>query len=1678
MQGRNENILTSTDKLVSLKEKIGIWKVRVEKVLSVLSSSSATADASAGAIQLTHAGDTGVRVSSTLEASGSSFPMPHFSAPTHSASLYPVYSVDSSEFLPSKRHYPSAARSISSHSSGDERPKSVGSKPYKAGVDPHEPKNSPLSSSLSHSSFNDQVPHEQSYNAPVYHPKSSKTTAVAELNPAANPTGFSNLDASVKTTSNSQLKALAKSTATSIFAAPTHEALDSSTLRTTAKRPLEVSSVRFQCKGRTGYFGDEDFGCKVFHFCSHDGKRFTFRCGKGLAFNEMTVSCSGGEVKRCSPALFTPTNSPPDTVKSSIDNHLPPSPRSNDIHVGPEYSIALHHTTQANDETPVVKEGVGQSGIGSLTVFSSLAASSGEPKGKTFNSNPDFRNPFFDHFDKKMKGRVLGSSSFKPPESRQNEVTPEYEYVYDYEYEDEPHPIKPNKLSHLRSAVTGNAEGNDQSKTFTDISRPSRNAHHRHGPPSPLNSVHPAGFQRFSPGYVVHTSNIGPTPRPIVQSTPRPVFVTTTPIYDMRLTNRRPHPSSQPGPFGQNFHPNPPGPHPIPAHLVANRNNLRSSAAPFATHPQLLTHINSLKHRGTAGRPPPTAAQYTNTPPQFYQGFHELHPYAQSLQPTVNPYQSVHLVNPSHLPLQSTGSQSALQPFTSLRARQPIRSPVFSNSHEYSHPDFTSSFHTSQAAVPFSFDLTRPITTTSTQFNSIESPQARPVHHSIDSIFRDNIGSRHPVHSPVRNSFSSSEPHFHATTARPRPTEVPFTLQSRIPQAGLIVTTSRPFLTSASPLQQFSLGHGHSLLPGDKRNPISTSALNSQLSHEDYIDDLRRPTIRFPNRELGNNSPHLRPIPTSSPSPATKFHTTARPPTRLPQTSVHGQTRPPSRRRPASHILRQQNQPRFQAQPTSDRRPLTSQDFHNPPFTSTEIHPTLSSNRFPTPTPTPLFPQIISSNGFSTTARSPLYNNHPNSNYEYEYYDEEYYDDNYDSKVTHRKPLLPKLKTKPHKDDYEYYDYEVPRKRPFDFNSNTAFTTQGSPISQSTDVNSISDGRDRPSVDHRPIRTTTSAPVTLTRRPITRKRPRFPTRVRSRTTTSAPSNDYDYEETDSHQKTVTTTTTSRPRTTSRLTPKRQGIRNRLQFRNRDANNNEGQNESEQTTETPTTKDPVVTTRRPRPASTGRAQGNSRLSALRNRLKMRTKRVKTEAERQLYEEDEAPTQNKSLDEEQAEEESKSDLPVVDTQQTQNGGEKGLSKKDAGQSDSDSVKQNSEDGEPESERKRPFRGAFRKRPLDPEVRARFRKFLKNRRKKLGKIDADPQEKSFGTMSSTTESHFEGDYAHNSGAYDDHSTQIRARENYDKIQSHIPVQEASTLLKINDEHYNKAERRSDNDIPILFKENNYSKEFPYVSPAIAISDTTEPSYKQKNVMAISIEPYSLKNERVRDQSELYQNQESQIVNRQTPPSSSPLTSRKDSVQQDSVEEKIISETEPRIPMKTFQNYSLSEALSNSSSTGLSPPSVSDVETHFTTTQASITNSTTTTTLFSYTNPLVLNQETTITTSTQAPANPMSTVATESSIPLGKVKNRLHEGSNDENMQADAPKVNDSRPKMPHRVAKPIFNFRRKVSKSSERKHFISASDYEGSAEAVAPVDLVSFTMSTDPPLLPLQKLMPFRK
>ncbi|ROT72104.1 hypothetical protein C7M84_009519 [Penaeus vannamei] len=56
--------------------------------------------------------------------------------------------------------------------------------------------------------------------------------------------------------------------------------------------------VRFECTGRQGYFGDMDFGCSVFHYCTDGGERFSFKCNAGLKFNERSSVSAPGPPER------------------------------------------------------------------------------------------------------------------------------------------------------------------------------------------------------------------------------------------------------------------------------------------------------------------------------------------------------------------------------------------------------------------------------------------------------------------------------------------------------------------------------------------------------------------------------------------------------------------------------------------------------------------------------------------------------------------------------------------------------------------------------------------------------------------------------------------------------------------------------------------------------------------------------------------------------------------------------------------------------------------------------------------------------------------------------------------------------------------------------------------------------------------------------------------------------------------------------------------------------------------------------------------------------------------------------------------------------------------------------------------------------------------------------------
>ncbi|XP_050695967.1 msx2-interacting protein-like [Eriocheir sinensis] len=62
-----------------------------------------------------------------------------------------------------------------------------------------------------------------------------------------------------------------------------------------------IPLVKFSCRGRSeGYYGDMDFGCTVFHYCTGESQRFSFKCDEGMKFNEMTISCSAGYFGDCS----------------------------------------------------------------------------------------------------------------------------------------------------------------------------------------------------------------------------------------------------------------------------------------------------------------------------------------------------------------------------------------------------------------------------------------------------------------------------------------------------------------------------------------------------------------------------------------------------------------------------------------------------------------------------------------------------------------------------------------------------------------------------------------------------------------------------------------------------------------------------------------------------------------------------------------------------------------------------------------------------------------------------------------------------------------------------------------------------------------------------------------------------------------------------------------------------------------------------------------------------------------------------------------------------------------------------------------------------------------------------------------------------------------------------------
>lgn len=207
----------------------------------------------------------------SVPATFETFPSRAFSPPSHAASLYPVTTIDSSEFLPPPILY------SSSYNKNQHSQSLVG----------HRTQTHPEStSSFSFRNPNDHIienmknplSYTQTQSKPANPFQATQHTSGRSFDPRVHQIHKANLQYFRNSKSGKDI--ITDHETTKKHSQVSHE---------TAKRPLEVSSVRFQCKGRSGYYGDQDFDCQVFHFCSHDGKRFTFRCGKGLTFNEVSM---------------------------------------------------------------------------------------------------------------------------------------------------------------------------------------------------------------------------------------------------------------------------------------------------------------------------------------------------------------------------------------------------------------------------------------------------------------------------------------------------------------------------------------------------------------------------------------------------------------------------------------------------------------------------------------------------------------------------------------------------------------------------------------------------------------------------------------------------------------------------------------------------------------------------------------------------------------------------------------------------------------------------------------------------------------------------------------------------------------------------------------------------------------------------------------------------------------------------------------------------------------------------------------------------------------------------------------------------------------------------------------------------------------------------------------------
>ena len=1403
---------------------------------------------------------------------------------------------------------------------------------------------------------------------------------------------------------------------------------------------------------------------------------------------QKTVACNSDAPKKCSSAILSPSTS---TEK--------PDTRSNDVLFrAPEEE---HNSVSDKEERKSRRHFENSDKKIEPANFSFFHRETPKPKNNETEMQNKVKNPFFEHFEKNIKPvKSLAKQTHSLTNSNDHEYEYEYEYEYEDEEDDEKSNKSNILLPLSTSKAKGSPESNDlsrQNRHANHLSSPVSS----HLPlinPTGFHSYNSRLSPRSRPTPTSHRTPvyIPSKSRPARIIPPHPSLSSPrSPVYH--------GPPLPQGFHDSQSHPPPPPPsvvlHPIPSHLSSNRLKPRPTPTPLPPYPQVFhpgnSHPPNPSQQIIISSTPnpvgqqhriPSASGFSNVQRPILGSNPNTHPFAShNLHDTRlsisshddRKFFASHAISSSPLPgIHYANSQQYSHPYASSQSFQPT-----SGLHEYSRPiSPQSTFQTSDpyrptsASQPNIQSINRRPIVSSERFPSLADPR-RPISSSISSsqLTRpfSTISSVSELHErPLTSSnptilqtsllsnrpLSSGLSSLHSGTDFTTPTTLLGIRGSTPNSQGGIGSSLRPI----SPSDRFSQSHEltrpfstSSTGFGDIGRPILSSTPNSPhhgsqsphstafLSNEKPSSAVtsirnrnpgsRRRPSRPPTRVDQIDDNRYSPISSSTIDPLLNTDNSLSTPvssSRIPQSQNSVSN---SRRRPASHKIRQRIKDNAQTQNSFDRRPLTSSDINRRPSTRTR---TASPSRLPPSSstkPSPHDERVVSGAGFSTTRTAALYDD---NELDYEYYDEsEYYD--YEDERENSPPPKKINKFRPPSTKLDYYDYDYQEEK-----SSSHLTTSIPEYTSSTE----SDNRIR-TRKRRPSLRTTTAPSITTRRPLARRpsiRDRFP-KLRSRTTTITPEVDNSEHiiPTEAPLDELPTTfspTSSIPATTRPTKKTRPSIRDRLKKLKklresssrgklgRSRNKDEQERISEEITSPP------------RPSS-GRQKPGRNSNSLRESLNLPNRKWRPKSKREPAN---AESQEKSLDEslqpEEFEHETGGTVEQSDASST-------IIKEDSSSptSESETLVQSESQlqnvSEETDKRVGPFGGAMRKRPLDPKVRARFREFLKKRRKNLGErfkganagksFDSVPTESHNDRVSEVTE-----ETSPNSTAEDNFNDTF---ENGPESRSHPTVSIVEDDTAIHETLDNEMVFNDDHDI-----ENNSH-------------DNAEFNNKETNPSLTNIQEtgelpsLSIRKDNYDDhlEEEIYQTDETRHSEHSSnPPPPSRLLRTRQNISQNS-------DSDPKIELKHLKSSrtrskargSLSKAISKSSVLATSE-TVQESKFH-----ENITHE-----------------------------NPEKGIPTTPHISIADQAKNV-EGKQEALKIRSTPivEVDSEHPSKPtHRVAKPVFNFDLNFSKPlKSKKHFISASDYEDKLD-VSPVTLVPFTMSTGEPVLPLQKLLPLHK